>query len=151
MVDTKAQNEAEKWIREVYLPKKYGQSFRQKNLELQSRAQAKFAAVSEDGEIVAAISTCVGFTSGGRKNENELNKTRTDALRFLMLDYIPKERLMIFTEQSMIDLVKDEKKRDRFPKELKIVKVKLPPDLAERVEEAQRIASEEVSPSREST
>ena len=43
-----------------------------------------------------------------------------------MLDYIPRERLMIFTEQSMIDLVKDEKKRDRFPKALTIVRVKLP-------------------------
>jgi hypothetical protein len=129
MVDIKAQAEAENWIRGVYLPKKYGQPFHQKSLELQSRAQAKFDAVSEDGEIVAVISTNVGFTSGGRKNEDELNQTRTAALRFLMLDYIPKERLMIFTEQSMMDLVKDEKKRDRFPKALKLVKVKLPAKL----------------------
>ena len=136
MADTEAQVEAEKWIREEYLPKKYGQSFRQKSLELQSRALARFDAVSEDGEIVAAISMSVGFTSGGRKNEEELNKTRSDALRFLMLDYIPKERLMLFTEQSMIDLVKDEKKRDRFPAALKIVKVKLPADLAAGVAES---------------
>jgi hypothetical protein len=137
MADNKAQIEAVNWIRETYLPKKYGQSFRQKNLELQSRAQAKFDAVSDDGEVVAVISLNVGFTSGGRKNEDELNQTRSAALRFLMLDYIPKERLMIFTEQSMIDLVKDEKKRDRFPKALKIVKVKLPADLAARVAESE--------------
>jgi hypothetical protein len=143
MADTKAHAEAEQWIREVYLPKKYGQPFRQKSLELQSRALARFEAVSEDGEIVAAISMSVGFTSGGRKNEDELNQTRAAALRFLMLDYIPKERLMIFTEQSMIDLVKDEKKRDRFPKALKIVKVKLPAELAARVYEAQGASSEE--------
>lgn len=135
MADAKAQIEAAKWIREVYLPKKYGQPFHQKSLELQSRALAKFDAVSEDGEIVAAISMRVGFSAGGRKNQDDLNKTRSDALRFLMLDYIPKERLMIFTEQSMIDLVKDEKKGDRFPKALKIVKVKLPPELAARIEE----------------
>ena len=142
MAHTKAQIEAENWIREVFLPKKYGQTFQQKSLELQSRALAKFDAVSEDGEIVAAISMNVGFTSGGRKNEEELNQTRSAALRFLMLDYIPKERLMIFTEQSMIDLVKDEKKRDRFPKALKIVRVKLPADLAARVEESPKTASE---------
>jgi hypothetical protein len=129
MADTKVQNEAERWIRDKYLPKKYGQPFREKSLELQSRALAKFDAVSEDGEIVAAISTRTGYGAGGRKNEEDLMKTRTDALHFLMLDYIPKERLMIFTEQSMIDLVKDEKKRDRFPKALKIVKVKLPVEL----------------------
>jgi hypothetical protein len=131
MADTNPQSQAAKWIRDVYLPKKYGQPFREKSLELQSRALAKFDAVSEDGEIVAVISTNVGFTSGGRKNEDELNQTRAAALRFLMLDYIPKERLMIFTEQSMMDLIKDEKKRDRFPKTLKLVKVKLPPKLEE--------------------
>jgi hypothetical protein len=135
MADMKAQNEAQKWIREEYLPKKYGQPFREKSLELQSRALARFDAVSEDGEIVAAISTCSGFSSNGRKNEDELNQTRSAALRFLMLDYIPKERLMIFTEQSMIDLVKDEKKRDRFPKALKLMKVKLPVEIAEKVDE----------------
>jgi hypothetical protein len=119
-----------KWMREVYLPKKYQQAFHEKSLELQSKGRVTFDAVSEDGEIVAVISTRTGHEPGGRKNEDDLQKTRSDALHFLMLDYIPKERLMIFTEQSMIDLVKDEKKRDRFPAALKIVKVKLPPELA---------------------
>lgn len=134
MVDTKAHNEALKWIREVYLPKKYGQPFQQKSLDLQSRGQGKFDAVSDDGEIVAAISTSAGFTSGGKVDNDELMKTRSDALRFLMLDCTPKERFMIFTEQSMIDVVKDEKKKGRFPKELKIVEVKLPPELLPDVE-----------------
>jgi len=119
-----------KWLREVYLPKKYQQSFHEKSLELQNKARIKFDAVSEDGEIVAVISTRTGYDSGGTKNEDDLQKTRSDALHFLILDYIPKERLMIFSEQSMIDLVKDEKKRDRFPTALKIIKVKLPPELA---------------------
>ncbi len=135
MDNSNALADAVKWIREVYLPKKYHQSFHEKKLELQSKALVKFDAVSEDGEIVAAISTNSGYTSGGRTNEDDLQKTRSDALHFLMLDYIPKERLMIFTEQSMIDLVKDEKKRDRFPAALKIVKVKLPPELEEKIVE----------------
>jgi hypothetical protein len=143
MADTKAQITAEDWIREKYLPKKYGQSFQQKNLELQSRAQAKFAAVSDDGEIVAAICTSAGFTSNGKKATDELQKVRSDALRFLMLAARPQKRLMIFTDPSMIDVVRDEKKRDRFPKELEILRVKLPADLAERVAESQRLSSEE--------
>ncbi|HTY39306.1 MAG TPA: hypothetical protein VMH23_19475 [Bacteroidota bacterium] len=129
MDEKHAHADAVNWIREVYLPKKYKQSFHEKKLELQSKARVNFDAVSEDGEIVATISTCTGYTTGGRKNEDDLQKTRSDALHFLMLDTIPKERLMIFSEQSMIDLVKDEKKRDRFPLALKIVKVKLPPEL----------------------
>jgi hypothetical protein len=143
MTDTKAQAEAEQWIREKYLPKKYGQSFRQKNLDLQSRGQGKFDAVSDDNEIVAAICTSAGFTVSGKVATDELMKVRSDALRFLMLDARPQKRLMIFTDQSIIDVVKDEKKKGRFPKELEIVKVKLPPDLAERLAEAQRMASEE--------
>ena len=143
MAETKAHIEAEKWIREEYLPKKYGQSFQQKSLDLQSRTQFTFDAVSDDCEIVAMISTSAGFTSNGKVATEELQKVRSDALRFLMLDARPQKRLMIFTDQSMIDIVKDEKKKDRFPKELEILKVKLPADLAARVAESQRIASEE--------
>lgn len=146
MTDTKAQNDASKWIREVYLPKKYGQSFRQKNLDLQSKGQFKFDAVSDDNEIVAVISTSVGFTSSGKVATAKLMKVRSDALWFLTLERTPEKRLMIFTDQSMIDLVKDEKKKGRFPSEFEILKVMLPPDLAARVAESQRIASEEVSP-----
>ncbi|MCX6142256.1 MAG: hypothetical protein NTZ35_03460 [Ignavibacteriales bacterium] len=146
MAETNAQTEVEQWIREKYLPKKYGQSFRQKNLDLQSRTQFKFDAVSDDSEIVAMISTSAGFTSSGKVATDELMKVRSDALRFLMLEAKPQKRLMIFTDQSMIDLVKDEKKKGRFPSELEILKVKLPADLAARVGESQRIASEEVSP-----
>ena len=143
MADTKAQIEAEAWIREVYLPKKYGQSFRQKNLALQSRTQFTFDAVSDDCEIVALICISAGFDSCGKVDTDELMKVRSDALRLLMLEARPQKRLMIFTDQSMIDLVKDEKKKGLFPTELEILKVKLPPDLAARVAESQGLASEE--------
>ena len=135
MADTKAQVEAEKWIREEYLPKKYGQSFRRNNLGLQSRTQSNFDAVSDDGEIVAMICTSAGFTSSGKVATEELMKVRSDALRFLMLEATPQKRLMIFTDQSMIDLVKDEKKKGRFPSELEILKVKLPAEIAAKVAE----------------
>jgi hypothetical protein len=143
MADTKAQIEAEKWIREEYLPKKYGQIFRQKNLDLQSRTQFKFDAVSDDGEIVVMICTSAGFMSSGKVATDELMTVRSNALRFLMLEAKPQKRLMIFADQSMIDLVKDEKKKGRFPSDLEILKVKLPADLATRVADSQRIASEE--------
>ena len=111
---------------------------------------ACFDAVSDDDEIVAVISTSAGFTSSGKVATAKLMKVRSNALWFLMLEGTPQKRLMIFTDQSMIDLVKDEKKKGRFPSEFQILKVTLPPGLAARVAESQRIASEEVSPKKAS-
>jgi hypothetical protein len=134
MTDNTAQLEAETWIREKFLPKKYGQSFQQKSLTLQSRGQFKFDAVSDDDEIVAVISAGAGLTPGGKVATEALMKVRSAALWVLMLEMTPQKRLLVLSDQSMIDVVKDERKRDRFPKEFEIVKVKLPPELAAKVE-----------------
>ncbi len=142
MADAKAQIEAKKWIREVFLPKKYGQSFQQRDLTIQSRGQFKFDAVSDDNEIVAVISTSPGFMPSGKVATDALMKVRSAALWVLMLELTPQKRLLVLSDQSMIDLVKDERKRGRFPKEFEIVKVKLPSELAARVEESRGTASE---------
>jgi hypothetical protein len=63
----------------------------------------------------------------------------------------PERRLLIFTEQSLIDLINEEKKKGRFPPEFELVKVSLPPDLAAKVAASQKVASEEVSPRRKSS
>ncbi|OGU24883.1 MAG: hypothetical protein A2X66_06125 [Ignavibacteria bacterium GWA2_54_16] len=55
----------------------------------------------------------------------------------------------VFTDQSMIDRAKDEKMKGRIPLECEIRKVELLADLAAKVAESQRIASEEVSHTRE--
>jgi len=151
MADTKAQTEAEKWIREAYLPEKYGQLFRQKNLDLRAGGQFKFDAVSGDGTIVGVISTSAGKTSSGNLATAKLQKIRSDMLWFYMLERQPDRRLLIFSEQSMIDLINEEKKKGRFPPEFELIKVALPPDLATKVAESRRVASEEVSPRRKSS
>jgi len=133
------------------LSKKYGQSFHEKTPDLQSRTQSKFDAVSEDGEIVAAISTSVGTRSSGRDATSKLLKIRSDVLWFYMLERVPKRRILVFSELSMVDLIEKERKKGRFPLEFEILKVDLPPDLAAKVAESQRIASEEVSPTRKTT
>jgi hypothetical protein len=149
MADTKAQIEAETWIRETYLPKRYGPAFRQKNLDLRSGGQFKFDAVSDDNEIVAVISTSAGFTSTGKRGAAKLMKIRSDAFWFLMLERQPRQKLMIFTDQSMIDIVNDEKKKGRFPSEFEILKVDLPRTLATKITRAQKLAAEEVTPRRQ--
>ena len=125
-----AQSIAVQWIREVFLPKKFGQSFTKKKLTLQSRTQHEFDAVSDDNEVVAAISFSAGTTATGKVAADPLMKVRSDALWFLMLESTPTHRLMIFTDSTMVDLIKQEKKRDRFPRALEILKVKLPSGLA---------------------
>jgi hypothetical protein len=149
MDDLDIQAKVARWIREVFLPKKFGQPFRQKKLTLQSRTQHEFDAVSDDNEIVAAICLSAGTNATGKIAPDALRNVRSDALWFLMLESTPVHRLMIFTDSTMIDLIKQEKKRDRFPRALEILKVKLPHDLAEELEESQKSASELESPSKD--
>jgi len=121
-----------------------------KSLVLKTGGEFSFDAVSDDGMIVAVISTSPGTTSGGKEATVKLLKIRSDVLWFYMLERVPERRLLVFSEKSMVDLIEKEKKKGRFPLEFEILKVDLPPDLAAKVAESQRIASEEVSPTRKS-
>jgi hypothetical protein len=138
MNNTNPQAEAEQWIREVYLPKEYGHPFRQKSLPLQSRGEAKFAAVSDDGEVVAAICTSPGYLPNGKVDTEALMKVRSDALKILWLESTPAKRFMLVTNPDMIRVIKEEKKKGRFPKEMQIVRVKLPVALEEELEKSRK-------------
>jgi len=146
MADTKAQVEAEKWIRENKLPRLYGQTFRRRSLLLKSKGEFKFDAVSDDGNIVALISTSSGINAKGELATGSIMKIRSDIYWFMMLEQQPNRKLLVFTEQSMIDIINEEKKKGRFPSEFEIVKIKLPQELADRVIESKEVASREVSP-----
>ena len=115
----------EKYIRDIALPKLYGQKFMQKSLLLQSGGQYKFDNVSEDESIVAVISTAAGRTAEGKQATDNLQKLRQNVYWATMIEHNPKI-ILVLTEQSMVNLVKEEKKKDRFPKDIEIVKVKLP-------------------------
>ncbi len=138
MKSTDVYTEIEHWIREVYLPKEFGQKFQEKSLLLQSRGEAKFAAVSEDGEVVAAICTRPGYGSNGKVDEDALLKVRSDALKILWLDATPAKRFIAVADPSMIRLLKEEKRKGRFPKEMHIVRIKLPSELEAKLEEARK-------------
>ena len=112
---TNPRAEAEQWILDVYLPKQYGQSFRQKSLALQSRGETKFAAVSDDEEVVAAICTSPGYASSGKVDTEALMKVRSDALKILWLEHTPAKRFMLFTNPDMIRVVKEEKRKGTLP------------------------------------
>jgi hypothetical protein len=143
MVGPDAHKDVEQWIREVFLPKKYGQLFRQKNLELQSRGKAMFHAVSNDGEVVAMISTSAGLGPNGKVDAEALMKVRSDALKLLWLEHTPANRFMIFTDPTMVRAIREEIRKGHFPKEMKILKVNLPTALAAKISESSDVAPRE--------
>ena len=53
MSDTKAQLEAEKWIRDIELPRLFGQTFRQRRAGLRSKGEFKFDAFQMTGSLSA--------------------------------------------------------------------------------------------------
>ena len=128
---TGAREEVERWIREVYLPKEYGQSFTSRNLPLQSRGEAKFHAVSDDGEIVAMICATRAYVSSGKVDKDALLKVQSDALKILWLDAIPAKRMILCTDPDMVRVIKEEKRKSHFPKEIQVVRVKLPKAIEE--------------------
>jgi hypothetical protein len=133
MAKTSAQSEAEKWIREVELPRLFKQKFSRQTLLLQSGGRYTFETVSEDSDIVVLISTSRGITSSGKQALDNLQEIRKDVLWILMIEQQPSKMLLAITDPSMIKLIKEEKKKDRFPKEIEIVRIKLPKDLEQKV------------------
>jgi hypothetical protein len=115
----------EEWVRDVALPKLYNQKFTQQSLLLKSGGQYKFDTVSEDASIVAVISTDPGKTPEGKQATDNLQKIRQTVYWLLAIEHLPK-KILVLTEQSMIHLIKEEKKKDRFPKDVEVVRVKLP-------------------------
>ncbi len=138
MATKNAHTEAVQWIIEVFLPKQYGQSFGPKNLLLQSRGSASFDAVSNDEEIVAMISTSTGLRANGKVEADALMKVRSDALKILWLEHTPAKRFIILTNPSMSRVIREEIKKGHFPKEMEIVRVKLPAALEASLAESRQ-------------
>lgn len=145
MADTSVQREVEGWLRENWLPAKYGQRFSAKPLRLSSGGSFDFDAVSQDGSIAVTISTSAALTAGGKRGSGKLQKIRADAL-FLLLAQA-KRSVLVFTEPDMFRLCQKETQNGRLPASLELALAELPPELQARLAEARRKASAEVSPS----
>jgi hypothetical protein len=146
MADTSAQVKAEKWVRQFGLTERYGKHFEKRVMRLRGNGEFSFDAVSEDGEIVACISTSGGVTAGGKKATAKLLKIRSDVLWFYMLPKMPTNALLVFTDEQFMKLVMTEREKGRFPTEFELVNISLPEDLAREVADSQQNASDEVRP-----
>jgi hypothetical protein len=144
MADTRVQLEVEDWIRQEWLPKKYGQPFRRERLRLAPGGVFDFDAVSADNTMVANISTSSGITSGGKYPTAKVQKLRADILFLTMVK--AEKKLIILTEKDMFTLCEKEKENGRIPQGIEFVHVKLPDNLAIFLRDAKKKASKEVYP-----
>ncbi len=66
MADTKAQMQVEEWVRETFLKRKFKRQFSKDKVPLRWGGKFEFDAVSDDGKIIACISTAKAKMSSGK-------------------------------------------------------------------------------------
>ncbi len=146
MADTRCQLECEDWVRLNFLPAKFGQPFHRERLRLSSGGLFDFDAVSADKLIAGTISRSGATTASGKHAVGKVMKLRSDML-FLLLAGRPKS-LVVLTEQDMYQLCLKERQGGRVPSEVDFLYAGLPVELAQRLRDARRASSAEVSPAR---
>jgi hypothetical protein len=132
---TIATKEVENWIRGEFLHKKYHQAFVKRKLGIQSGGEFECDAVSEDGKIVCFISTSPVKKADGQFDPSVLAKVREKTLWTISLNEKPETIVFVCTDKPLFELVKKEKENGRFPKHIKTLLVKLPPDLEKKFAE----------------
>ena len=144
MADTSAQKRAADWVRNKWLKDKFGKLFEKKTCRLNTGAEVEFNAVSQDGEIIAFISTSTPLVPKGSVGRGKLSKVRADAL-FLSMTEGNLERLLIYTDQEMTNLVAGEHRVGRLPENITVLYAALPANIQTEVSASRKKASEELS------
>ena len=146
MADSTILLKVEKWIREEALKQVYRKVFSKQKLSLQGNGEFEFDAVSEDGSIVALISTSGSMTRSGKPGVGKIHKIRSDALWLLMLKSKPEHLVLVFTNQTMFDQITKVQKIDRFPEEIELLYAPLTYELNKMVDDFYPGAADEVTP-----
>lgn len=149
MADTRVQRNAALWVRENWLPQRYGISFRNEAVALSSGGQYRFDAISEDNSTVAAISTSRATRASGGLAVGKLNKIRADM--FFLLLARAQRRLLVLSELEMYERCLAERDRGRVPDMIEIVHAQLPEQLSNQLKQSREEASLEVRPAAERT
>lgn len=142
MADTRFLKHAvEPYVRKK-LSEEFGSPFISRQVQLITGGSHEFDAVSEDGQIIAAIKTAGGKTATGKNPSGKINAALAE-LYFLSL-VSAKRRLLILTTPPFYEILNNKLKGSLAPGlELKLIL--LPPKLQRRVSEIQTMASDEVS------
>ncbi len=144
MANTRVQRVIEQWVRDTWLRRKYRRPFSAQSVRLTSGGTFAFDAVSDDGRVVACISTSSARTASGKQGAGKIHKIRSDML-FLLLARA-RRRLALFTAPDMATFWRREQTKGRLPKQIEVVVVPLRDVMRVVLRKAQRRSSREVSP-----
>ena len=139
MADTRVQLEVEDWVRQQWMPTKFGITFNRDRVKLRSGGVFDFDAVSGDKNIVATISTSGARTASGKLAVGKILKIRSDMLFLIMVE--AKQRVVVLTEQDMYEQCLKEKQGGRVPQEIEFVYAPLPKELNKLLVAARQKAS----------
>jgi hypothetical protein len=131
MADTTFQLLVEDWVRHQFLAPRYNQRFSERHLNLTSGGKFEFDAVSDDGSIVASISTSAAKTATGNRATGAVMKLRSDML-FLLMAKAPRP-MLVLTQECMCNLIEAERKRGRVPPEIIVEHAPLSEELADEL------------------
>jgi hypothetical protein len=123
------------------MPAHFGKKFARERVPLRSGGVFDFDAVSEDGSIVATISTSGSKTSGMKNAAGKILKLRSDMLFLTMVE--AERRIIVLTEKDMFDQCKKESAGGRVPPEIEFVCAAIPEELRARLITARLKASAE--------
>jgi len=145
MADTRIQVEVEDWVCREWMPNTFGQKFHRERLRLSSGGIFDFDAVSEDSKIVATISTSGSKTASGKNASGKVFKIRSDMFFLLLVPGIQR-RIVVLTENDMVELCRKEREDGRVPNSIEFFHAEIPEALRTRLRNARGVASKEVSP-----
>ena len=145
MANASVPKEVAEWLRQNWIPLKFGQSFTSGPCRFSSGGTTKFSAVSLDRKIVAAISTGGATTAAGKPGVGKRAAILAQILFLVMAE--TERRLVILTEKSMLDWCNQESRGGRMPLNVEFHLADLPDELRLRLDVSKKTASREVSPS----
>lgn len=116
MADSRYRHEIERFVREAFLPTRFGQTFEAKAIRLCDGGLFNCDAVSHDGTILACICTNAGKTLSGGNATPKLMKVRSDIL--FMLRAPAERRVIVTTCHDMHALCEKQKRIGRMPREI---------------------------------
>ena len=141
---TIATRDVENWIRNEFLLKKYHKTFSKRKLLLSYGGKFECDAVSKNKKIVCFISTSSRKTISGKHGAGKFAKIRADAYWALSLKKKPQKILFAFTDNSMVELVKQEQKNGRFPEYIEALPVAPPIFIKKKLAKMKKKAAEEM-------
>jgi hypothetical protein len=120
----------------------FGMTFSRERVRLSSGGVFDADAVSDDGKVVAAISTSGARTASGKNAVGKMLKIRSD-MYFLLLAGTER-RIVVLTERDMYDQCLKEAAGGRVPRTIEFVLAELPPDIRAHLASSRGVASAEV-------